>query len=69
MPSHSTVTLHIDGMSCGHCVKAVSQALQDLPGVKVRKVRIGRAKVRITPEQHASVLRTIEAAGYQVRSA
>jgi copper chaperone CopZ len=38
--------LHIDGMSCGHCLNAVNQALAQLPGVEVESVRIGRAEVR-----------------------
>jgi len=37
------VTLHIEGMSCGHCLNAVSRALGALPGVRIDAVRIGRA--------------------------
>jgi copper chaperone len=37
------LTLTIQGMSCGHCLNAVTQALARLPGVTVRSVRIGRA--------------------------
>ncbi|MGI8673290.1 MAG: cation transporter, partial [Luteitalea sp.] len=36
-------TLTIEGMSCGHCIKAVTMALQDLPGVTVKDVRVGQA--------------------------
>jgi copper chaperone CopZ len=42
-------TLSIDGMSCGHCVKAVSQALRKLPGVDVEQVAIGSATVAYDP--------------------
>jgi copper chaperone CopZ len=38
--------LHIDGMSCGHCLNAVNRALADMPGVEVDSVRMGRAEVR-----------------------
>ena len=38
--------LHIDGMSCGHCLNAVNRALAEMPGVEVDTVRIGRAEVR-----------------------
>ena len=31
-----SVTLAIDGMSCGHCVQAVTKALSAVPGVKVQ---------------------------------
>ena len=38
-------SLEILGMSCGHCVKAVTMALQDLPGVDVKDVRVGQALI------------------------
>jgi copper chaperone len=42
--------LAIAGMTCGHCVRAVSNALNGLPGVEVDDVRIGRASVRLEPK-------------------
>ena len=31
------ITLHVDGMTCGHCVRAVTQAIQALdPAAKVQ---------------------------------
>lgn len=41
-----TVTLHIEGMSCGHCLSTVSRALSALPGVTLDSVQLGRASVR-----------------------
>jgi copper chaperone len=38
-------TLHIEGMSCGHCLNAVNRALSAVPGVRVEAIRIGRADV------------------------
>jgi copper chaperone len=38
-------TLHIEGMSCGHCLNAVNHALGELPGVRIDEVRLGRADV------------------------
>jgi copper chaperone CopZ len=38
-------TLHIEGMSCGHCLNAVNRALSVVPGVRVDAIRIGRADV------------------------
>ena len=46
----TTVTLHIEGMSCSHCLNAVRGALDALPGVTVREVRIGRAEVEVAPD-------------------
>ena len=60
-------TLHIEGMSCGHCLNAVSQALAGAPGVKVESVRIGRAEVdydeRVTSP--AAVVAAVADAGYR----
>jgi copper chaperone CopZ len=38
-------TLHIEGMSCGHCLNAVNRALSGIPGVRIDALRIGRADV------------------------
>ena len=59
--------LEIDGMSCDHCVRAVSTALRALPGVAVEEVAIGRATVdydpaRTTPEQ---VMEAVADEGYE----
>ena len=58
--------LEIEGMSCGHCVAAVSEALRELDGVSVDGVRIGSAEVsyepaRVSPEQ---IVLAVEDAGY-----
>lgn len=45
----TTLVLSINGMSCGHCLNAVRQALSETPGVTVDSVRIGRAEVRYDP--------------------
>lgn len=65
------LTLHIEGMSCGHCLNAVSHALSALPGVEIGSVKIGRAEVRYD-EAAVSPARIEEAvteAGYHARSA
>jgi copper chaperone CopZ len=38
-------TLHIEGMSCSHCLDAVNRALSSVPGVTIDAIRIGRADV------------------------
>jgi copper chaperone CopZ len=38
-------TLHIEGMSCGHCLNAVNRALSTVPGVRIDALRLGRADV------------------------
>ena len=42
----TSLTLSISGMTCGHCVAAVSNALKSVEGVQVEDVRIGTAKVQ-----------------------
>ena len=39
------LTLHIENMSCGHCLNAVNRALAAVPGVEIGSVRIGRAEL------------------------
>jgi copper chaperone CopZ len=43
-------TLKIDGMHCGSCVRRVSQALAETPGVVVNEVSIGVAKLTSAQE-------------------
>ena len=38
-------TLHIEGMSCGHCLNAVNRAVSAVPGVRIDAIRIGRDDV------------------------
>ncbi len=39
-------TVHIEGMSCGHCLNAVHRALRAIPGVEIESVQMGRAQLR-----------------------
>ena len=41
----SEFTLHIDGMHCGACVRRVSQALAQTPGLEVKEVQVGAARI------------------------
>ena len=43
------VTLEIEGMTCQHCVHAVSTRLSKMPGVKVDEVQIGSARIHHDP--------------------
>lgn len=46
----TTYDLKIEGMSCGHCVKTVQEALKRVKGVVGVSVEIGRAHVETAPE-------------------
>jgi copper chaperone CopZ len=62
--------LQIEGMSCGHCVAAVSEALTELPGVSVDQVRIGAAQVTYHPDQVSpeQIVLAVEDAGYSAQA-
>jgi copper chaperone len=59
------VTLRIDNMHCGACVRRVSQALERVEGVRLGEVRVGAARVE-APENvtEAMLLGAIGKAGY-----
>lgn len=63
----SSLTLSINGMSCGHCLNAVRQALESQQGVKIRSVRIGRAELEYdaTRTDPDKIRDAIAEAGYE----
>lgn len=65
--SPQSLTITVDGMSCGHCVRAVRSALESLPGVRVESVEIGEARVSFDPErvERQAVVDAVEDQGYQ----
>jgi len=64
MKSHE---LTIQGMTCGHCVMHVKQALDAVDGLEVEDVQIGKARVWYEDEKVAKVLADkVEEAGYKV---
>ncbi len=66
-----SATLHIEGMSCGHCLNAVNQALAAVPGVEIEAVQIGRAEVRYDERttDPAKLEAVVAEAGYQAAAA
>jgi copper chaperone len=66
-----SLTLHIEGMSCGHCLNAVKRALAELPGVEVESVRIGRADLRYDEGalEPARIEAAVANAGYRATAA
>lgn len=59
------VTLRIENMHCGACVKRVSGALEKIPGVQVGEVRVGAARLQ-APEDlpESTIVSAVEKAGY-----
>ena len=61
-------TFLIEGMSCGHCVGAVKQALGALPGVRVVAVEVGRAVLSAEPPvARDAVSAALDGAGFSLR--
>ena len=65
------VTLNIEGMSCGHCVKAVEGSVGALNGVSSVKVDLENKKVDVEFNQDEVTLdtikETIDDQGYEVK--
>lgn len=55
-------TLNITGMTCGHCVKAVKEALENVPGVSSAEVSLeqGQATVQGDAETQALIAAVTE---------
>jgi len=60
--------LKIQGMSCNHCVMSVRKELSKIPGVEVKDVRIGSARVSYDERAvtSARLAEAIAEAGYSV---
>lgn len=61
------LSLTIDGMHCGACVRRVRTALEKVPGVGVSDVSIGKASVTLTGADLKDVLAALDQAGYPAR--
>ncbi|MBX3316648.1 MAG: cation transporter [Phycisphaeraceae bacterium] len=65
-----TTTLAIDGMTCGHCVQAVTKALSAVPGVRVRSVAVGSAVIEAADGwTTGKAVSALDEAGYPARAA
>jgi len=60
------ITLRIEGMHCGACVRRVTQALQKVEGAEVQEVRLGAARVRIKDSSatEPTIVASLTRAGY-----
>lgn len=65
------VTLNVQGMSCGHCVKAVESSVGELAGVETVKVNLEQAQVEVAYDDSKVTLdtikETIDDQGYNVQ--
>jgi copper chaperone CopZ len=65
----SEFSLRIDGMHCGSCIRRVSQTLASTPGVAVKEVRLGAARLSTTlePPPIDLTIAVLAKAGYTAR--
>jgi copper chaperone len=61
-----TIELKVTGMTCQHCVRAVSQALASVPGVGGAAVTLESGVARVEGNVSAApLIRAVVDAGYQ----
>ncbi|MGN7478375.1 copper chaperone CopZ [Solibacillus silvestris] len=64
------ITLNVQGMSCGHCVKAIEGSVGELEGVNQVNVKLDEALVNVSFDETqvtpAAIKETIEEQGYDV---
>jgi copper ion binding protein len=67
----STLTTYsVDGMTCQHCVRAVSTEVGAIPGVSDVRVDLAAGTVNVAsdePLETATVRAAVEEAGYEIR--
>ena len=67
----STVTVRVNGMSCGHCVSSVREEVGAIPGVTAVDVDLASGKVTIDSKHQVeaeAIQSAVEEAGYQLAS-
>jgi copper chaperone len=69
----STLTLNIEGMTCDHCVHAVTEAIEGQPGVKKAHVDLAAKSATVEADTSTSaidldaILAAIAEEGYEAR--
>ena len=65
----TTATYRVDGMTCGHCVHAVSTEIAKLDGVTNVSVDLDTGQVSVTsdsPLPDEAVIAAVDEAGYEL---
>ena len=69
----ATITLNIDGMTCGGCVKSVTKVLNDLYGVRSATVSLENKNAQVEFDegkiQIAQLVEAVEDTGFDARAA
>ncbi|MDG6221531.1 MAG: heavy-metal-associated domain-containing protein [Candidatus Thermoplasmatota archaeon] len=64
------VSLGVEGLTCGHCVMAVTKALEKVEGVKKAKVNLDKKKAEVVlsdqnPASTDELISAVKEAGYE----
>jgi copper ion binding protein len=60
-------TYPVNGMTCGHCVSAVSEEVGKVPGVQSVRVDLAAGTVTVTGDVDVDAIRTaVDEAGYEL---
>ena len=68
----STTTVHVTGMTCGHCVSAVTEELRGLDGVTSVEVELapgGASAVTVVADralEQVEIAAAVDEAGYEL---
>ena len=66
-----TLSLSIQGMSCGGCIGKVTAALKSVPGTSVEAVTVGSARVLYDPKKttDSALIAAVNSLGFQAAKA
>jgi copper chaperone CopZ len=68
----STSTFIVTGMTCGHCVRSVTEEVSEIPGVLEVQVDLDTGRLTVTsaaPLEESAVRGAVQEAGYQLVAA
>lgn len=71
-PTHPSISLEVDGMTCASCVGRVERALKAVPGVEDASVNLATQKAEVQFTQAANIdaaIQAVQKAGYEARQA
>lgn len=68
----TTTTYTVVGMTCGHCVNAVTEEVSQIPGVRDVDVDLASGAMTVSstaPLERAAVAEAVDEAGYELADA
>ena len=65
----NTIRMNVEGMTCSHCVRTVTESLQNVPGVTAVDVSLTTGTARVEGENldRTALRMAVEEVGYTVK--